>query len=102
MSVMSSSSESADVWMMLDIFQGLTLLHFSAQPNPFKPLMRPPSLPHRNCSRQAEKWTSISPCQLPLLGVEVRLEHQLVDGDDAVELRTHLDVAAQIEIESNS
>ena len=45
--------------------QGLTLVHFSAQPEP----LLSPKLHEttryfpRKCSRQAEKWTSVSPCR---------------------------------------
>ena len=56
--------------------QGLTLLHFSAQPEPFLVTkatasvhfsaqpetllpMRPLNIAHKKCSRQAEKWTSV-------------------------------------------
>ena len=44
--------------------QGLTLVHFSAQPEPFLSLKSTePTLnvTLKKCSRQAEKWTSVSP-----------------------------------------
>jgi hypothetical protein len=39
---------------------GKALVHFFAQPEPFWPLLIQ-NLPHRKCSRQPEKWTSVSP-----------------------------------------
>jgi hypothetical protein len=38
--------------------QGVTLVHFSAQPETFLP-MRPLNIAHKKCSHQAEKWTSV-------------------------------------------
>ena len=40
--------------------QGLSLAHFSPQPEPF-PSLTSPDIHHEKCSRQAEKWTSVSP-----------------------------------------
>jgi len=44
-------------------WQGLSLVHFSAQPEPFLPLkpLHPPNVSHEKRSRQAEKCTSVSP-----------------------------------------
>ena len=41
--------------------QGVALVHFSAQPEPFlslNPVQRP-TVPHTKCTRRAEKWTSV-------------------------------------------
>ena len=38
--------------------QGLTIVHFSAQPETFVP-MRPLNIAHKKCARQAQKWTSV-------------------------------------------
>jgi len=40
--------------------QGLTLVHFSAQPELFWSL-KSPNVSNKKCSRQAEKWTIVSP-----------------------------------------
>jgi len=40
---------------------GLTLIHFSGQPQPFLPL-NPSKVANKQCLRLAEKWTSVSPC----------------------------------------
>jgi len=50
----------------LAVEAGLTLVHFSAQPEPFLSLMSTESaqldnLSYQKCSRQAEKWTNVSP-----------------------------------------
>jgi len=44
--------------------QGLTLVHFSAQPEPFLSLKlyETTQCVREECSRQAEKWKSVSPC----------------------------------------
>ena len=48
--------------------QGLTLVHFSAQPEPFLSLKytNPTRRPSKRFSRQAEKLRSVSPCHQPL------------------------------------
>jgi hypothetical protein len=40
---------------------GLTLIHFSAQPEPFLSL-NPSKVANKKCLRLSEKWTSVSPC----------------------------------------
>jgi len=47
--------------------QGLILVQFSAQPEPFLPrrLYEITQCVRKECSRRDEKWTSVSPCQQP-------------------------------------
>jgi len=49
--------------------QGLSLVHFSAQPEPFLSLKlhETTQCVRKECSRPAEKWTSVSPC-VPVRG----------------------------------
>ena len=52
------------VWAKVEGYrQGLTLVHFSAQPEPFLSLKstETTSVSLKKCSRQAETWTSVSP-----------------------------------------
>jgi hypothetical protein len=59
--LLSISPCGATTRMLTPHRHGLTLIHFSAQPEPFLSL-NPSKVANKRCVRLAEKWTSVSPC----------------------------------------
>jgi hypothetical protein len=53
---MMGATERDTTLVMRSLGRGLTLVHFSPQPEPFLS-HKSPSTPHKKCSRDSEKWT---------------------------------------------